>query len=414
MKSSRKALATVAVHAGSKTPPSVTRPKVSPIYASSVFSFDRLDQIDEVYEGQSLGYVYSRMRNPGLDALEEAVASLEGGTSAVAFASGMAAISASVMANVAAGDHVLAADVLYGGTYSLFRDELPRRGVSITFVDISDIDAVKSQMRSNTKILYCETISNPIMEVADLETLAVVAHEAGALLVVDNTFASPILCQPISYGADIVLHSGTKYLNGHSDGMSGVAVTKSTDADRIRSYGTTYGPTLSPFDAFLLLRGIRTLALRVERQCENAMRLAEFLESHPAVTLVHYPGLPSSATHGLALKYLTCGFGGMLSLEVEGGLDGAKILIDSLEMVELVPSLAGVSTTVSHPGKTSHRAIPPAERESLGVGNGLIRVSVGIEAYRDILDDFSRALDAVQEALLSQSDRMDLKRKGCR
>ncbi len=395
MKSCQKTLATVAVHAGSRISASVTRPKVSPIYASSVFSFDRLDQIDEVYEGRNPGYVYSRMRNPGVDALEEAVASLEGGSSAVAFASGMAAISASIMANVKAGDHVLAADVLYGGTHTLIKEELPRRGVSTALVDVNDIGAVKARVKPNTAIIFCETISNPTMQVADLKALADIAHEAGSLLVVDNTFASPILCQPLSYGADIVVHSGTKYLNGHSDVMSGLAVVKAQSGDKIRSYGVTYGATLSPFDAWLLLRGIRTLSLRMERQSENAMRLARFLESHPKVTVVHYPGLPSSRFHALALEYLTGGFGGMLSFEVKGGLNGAKSFIDALDMVELVPSLAGVSTTVSHPGKTSHRAIPLVEREPLGVGDGLIRVSVGIEGYKEILDDFRRALEAV-------------------
>jgi len=400
----RKGVATKAVHVASKAPFSVTRPKVPPIYTTSVFTFDYLDQVDEVYEGKAKGYVYSRMRNPGIDLVEEAVAELENGEEAVAFSSGMAAIVSAILARVRAGDHVVASNVIYGGTYSFLHDEIPLRGVDVTFVDTNDLAAVKAAMRPETKILYCETISNPLMEVADVASLAEMAHKKGAYLYVDNTFASPVLCRPLEYGADVVLHSGTKYLNGHSDVTVGVAVIGPSRTDgaqagelrnlagRIRSLASTYGSVPSPFDAWLLLRGIRTLPLRMEKHSKNAMRLASFLEAHPGVTKVHYPGLKSSPYHHLAGKYLEGGFGGMLSFEVKGGLDGARRVIDCLRMVELVPSLAGVSTTVSHPGKTSHRSIPLAEREKFGVGDGLIRVSVGIEDYEDIEEDFREAL----------------------
>ncbi|HHW26356.1 MAG TPA: aminotransferase class I/II-fold pyridoxal phosphate-dependent enzyme [Firmicutes bacterium] len=404
MKDRRKSVATISVHAGSRPPESVTRPKVPPIYATSVFSFDYLDQIDEVYGGSARGYVYSRMSNPGIDLLEEAVAQLEDGGDAVAFASGMAAITTAVLASVSDGDHVLSARTLYGGTYTFFQDDLPKRGVSVTFVDINDLPSAREALRPETKVVYCETISNPTMEVADLPALAEMAHEAGALLMVDNTFASPVLCRPLTLGADVVIHSGTKYLNGHSDGLSGVlAVARESDdvpprqglAKRIRSMAEAYGPTPSPFDAWLLLRGIRTLSLRVQRHSENALKLARFLESHPKVTTVHYPGLESSTHHEVAKRVLSGGFGGMLSFEVTGGLEGARRFIDSLEMVELVPSLAGVSTTVSHPGKTSHRSIPLEERSPYGIGDGLIRVSTGIEDYADIEADFAQALENV-------------------
>lgn len=404
MKDRRKSVATISVHAGSRPPESVTRPKVPPIYATSVFSFDYLDQIDEVYGGSARGYVYSRMSNPGIDLLEEAVAQLEDGGDAVAFASGMAAITTAVLASVSDGDHVLSARTLYGGTYTFFQDDLPKRGVSVTFVDINDLPSAREALRPETKVVYCETISNPTMEVADLPALAEMAHEAGALLMVDNTFASPVLCRPLTLSADVVIHSGTKYLNGHSDGLSGVlAVARESDdvpprqglAKRIRSMAEAYGPTPSPFDAWLLLRGIRTLSLRVQRHSENALKLARFLESHPKVTTVHYPGLESSTHHEVAKRVLSGGFGGMLSFEVTGGLEGARRFIDSLEMVELVPSLAGVSTTVSHPGKTSHRSIPLEERSPYGIGDGLIRVSTGIEDYADIEADFAQALENV-------------------
>jgi len=396
MKRRPKGIATTAVHAGTKVPESVTMPKVPPIYAASVFSFDSLAQLDEVWEGRSKGYVYSRMRNPGIDLLEETVNSLEDGAGAVGFASGMAAITVSALSVLSAGDHVVSAKVLYGGTYSFFHDELPRRGVSTTFVDVNNLEEVRAAMRPNTRLLYFDTISNPLMEVADLDALASIAHESGAILAVDNTFASPVLCRPLEHGADLSIHSGTKYLNGHSDVTSGVAVGKDPElVAKVRSLASMYGPVPSPFDAWLMMRGIRTIDLRIRKCSENALALARFLAGHPKVAVVHYPGLPSSPYKALADKYLSGGYGGMLSFAVHGGLEGARKVIDSLEMVELVPSLAGAATTVSHPAKTSHRGVPPAEREASGVGDGLIRVSVGIEDYADIEADFAEALKQV-------------------
>ena len=371
-------------------------PKVPPIYAASVFSFDTLSQLDEVWEGRSKGYVYSRMRNPGIDLLEEAVNSLECGAGAVAFASGMAAITVSLLSVLSSGDHVVSAKVLYGGTYTFLHDELPKRGVSTTFVDVNNLAEVKSAMTPSTKVIYCETVSNPLMEVADLTPLAYIAAAGDAILVVDNTFASPVLCKPLDFGADVSIHSSTKYLNGHSDVTGGVAIAKYEPlAAKIRSLASLYGPVPSPFDAWLILRGIRTIDLRVKRCSENALRLAAFLATHPKVAAVYYPGLCSSPHHMRGEQYLGGGFGGMLSFEAKGGLDGARKIIDSLEMAELVPSLAGVSTTVSHPAKTSHRGLPAAERIASGVADGLIRVSVGIEDYADIEDDFEQALKQV-------------------
>ena len=399
MKLNPGSTATRAVHAGAQPPRSVTVPKSAPIYASSVFSFDSLAQLDDVYSGNAPGYVYSRMKNPGIDLLEEAVQTLEDGAAAVAIGSGMAAITLSILAQVSAGDHVVAAGVLYGGTYDFLRNELPRRGVSTTFVVANDLDAVQAAMRPHTRVVYCETISNPLMTVADLSALAGIAHRGGARLVVDNTFATPVLCKPLGFGADVSVHSGTKYLNGHSDVTGGVAITADRVlGDSIRSLAGTYGPVLSPFEAWLMLRGIRTLDLRVGKCSENALKLARFLSRHPKVTAVHYPGLETSPDRKMAERYLDTarGFGGMLSFEVRGGLDGARSLIDALDLVKLVPSLADVSTTVSHPGKTSHRDIPVAEREAYGVGDGLIRVSAGIEDYRDVEDDFAKALDKVK------------------
>lgn len=393
---------TRAVHAGSKVPESSTSPKVAPIYATSVFSFDRLDLIDEVYLGEKPGYVYTRMRNPGYDMVEEAVASLEGVPHALVFSSGMAAITLGILAAVEAGDKVVSANVLYGGTHTFLKDELPRRGVQAVFVNINDLDEVRGAVSGGTKVLYCETISNPLMEVADLEALAEIAHSAGALLMVDNTFASPVHCRPASFGADVVIHSATKYLNGHSDvTMGALAAEDRSDLhkeywSRLQSLLSLYGPVPSPIDSWLLLRGIRTLGVRMERHSQNALELAKFLEGHKNVERVFYPGLESSPYHNLGKKYLSSGFGGMLSFEVKGGLEGARRFVDALKMTELVPSLAGVATTVSHPAKTSHRSLTAQEKEACGVRDSLIRVSCGLEHFEDIRLDFSRALDQVK------------------
>lgn len=397
MKRKPRSPATRAAHAGARVPESRSLPKVAPIYASSVFSFESLAQLDEVWEGVSPGYVYSRMQNPTVELLEEAVNTLEDGKGAVAFASGMAAITLSVLSQVSQGDHVVAAKVLYGGTHTFLSRELTRRGVEATFADVGKLDQVRAAMVPNTKVVYCETISNPLMEVADLARLAEIAHNSGAVLMVDNTFASPVLCRPLEYGADLSIHSATKYLNGHSDVTGGIAVADDEAlAGEIRSLATMYGPVPSPFDAWLTLRGLRTVELRVRKCSENAVRLARFLDRHPKVARVHYPGLEGSPHRALGEQYLDRGFGGMLSFEVQGGLSGACEVIDHLDMVELVPSLAGVTTTVSHPGKTSHRGIPLAERAFCGVGDGLIRVSVGIEDYADIEKDFEHALDTLR------------------
>ncbi len=386
---------TLSVHAGAKACPSDTRPKVSPIFASSVWSFDSLAQIDDVYEHRAPGYVYSRISNPGVEQLEHSVALLEGTEAAAAYSSGMAAIAMALLAELKAGDHVVAHQVLYGGTYTLFINEMDRFGVETSFADFTDMASVRAAMRPNTKVLYLETICNPLMEVIDISEVAAMAAKVGAKVYVDNTFASPVHFQPLLAGADVVIHSATKYLNGHSDITGGVVAANREFIDRVKKVGAVYGPTLSPFDAWLVLRGIKTLALRMERHSANAMQLAEFLAAHPKVTQVHYPGLPSSKTYAAAQKLLVGGYGGMLSFVVTGGVEAAHKVIDGLQLTELVPSLAGPSTTVSHPGKTSHRAIPLAERQVYGVGDDLIRVSVGIESIDDIVADFAQALARV-------------------
>lgn len=390
-----KKIATLAVHAGSKNLPSVTEAKVAPIYASSVWSFESLNQLDEVWEGRETGYIYSRMGNPTVHQLEQAVSQLEGGESAAAYGSGTAAIAVALMAGLNPGDHVVAHQVLYGGIYALLKNELAKFGIETSFVDFTDLKALRAAMKDNTRVLYLETICNPLMEVADIPEIAAIAHAKGSKVFVDNTFASPVHCRPLELGADVVMHSATKYLCGHSDVTAGAVIGSNEFIKKVKGIGTAFGPTLSPFDAWLVLRGIKTLALRMERHSSNALALAKYLIGHPKVTDVHYPGLTSSTTALQAQHVLTGGYGGMLSFTVAGGLVGARAVIDTLEMAELAPSLAGTATTTSHPGKTSHRSIPRAEREEYGVGDGLVRVSVGIEDIQDIIADFTRALSRI-------------------
>ncbi len=389
-------LDTIAVHAGTHEPESVTRSKVAPIFATSVWSFDRLSLIDDIYEQREPGFVYSRMANPTVQQLEQVVSRLDGAGGAIAYASGMAAIAVALLAELKQGDHVVAHHVLYGGTYALLKNELPKLGITTTFIDFNDLDAVKKAVQPQTRVLYAETICNPLMEVVDIPAIVAIAKKSGAKVYVDNTFATPIICRPLGHGADVVLYSATKYLNGHSDVTAGVIVSDAAFIGKARAVGTIYGPTLSPFDAWLTIRGLRTLPLRLERQSQNALALAKFLAGHPKVTRVNYPGLDSSPTRTIADRILTGDYGGMLSFTVVGDdLAGARTVIDGLEMTELVPSLAGLATTTSHPGKTSHRAIPVAERSAYGVGDGLIRVSVGIEGIEDIIADFDQALAKV-------------------
>ena len=390
-----KKIATLAVHAGSKNPPSISDAKVAPIYASSVWSFDSLNQLDEVWEGREPGFVYSRMANPTVQQLEQAVCQLEGGDGAAAYGSGTAAIAVALMAGLNPGDHVVAHQVLYGGIFGLLKHEFAKLSIETSFVDFTDLSAIQRAIKSNTKVLYLETICNPLMEVADIPEIAAIAHGRGVKVFVDNTFASPVHCRPRELGADVVMHSATKYLCGHSDVTAGVVVGDSDFIKKAKATGTAFGPTLSPFDAWLVLRGIKTLAIRMERHSSNALALARYLSSHPKVSAVHYPGLASSPTALQAQHVLSGGYGGMLSFTVAGGLAGARAVIDTLEMAELAPSLAGAATTTTHPGKTSHRSIPRAEREEYGVGDGLVRVSVGIEDIQDIIADFTRALSRI-------------------
>jgi cystathionine beta-lyase/cystathionine gamma-synthase len=384
---------TRAVRAGKAASRPVTIPTVNPIYQTSVFTFSSLEQLDEAFSGQPGGYIYSRNHNPNHTALEQALAELEGGEAAVCTASGMSAILVACLAHASAGERLLVTRDCYGGTQVQFAQDLARLGIEVQFIDFSDLEQVEQALRDGTRLVYLETISNPLMKVVDIAAISRLAHQQGALVLVDNTFASPYVCRPLELGADLVIHSLTKYINGHSDVMGGVVIGAADLIHPVQRVATSLGPTPSPFDSWLILRGIKTLALRLERHCQNALRLAAMLEQHPAVQAVHYPGLPSNPQHQLAAQQFQAGFGGMLSFEVAGGSEGAEAVIRALQLVDLVPSLAGVTTTISHPAKTSHRGLSPEQRQALGIGEGLIRVSTGLEAFADLEADFRQALD---------------------
>jgi len=374
----------------------VSVPKVLPIYMSSVFSFDDVPSLDAVYAKEADGYVYSRMSNPGTDAAEEVLAAAEEAEGALVFSSGMAAIINAIIANVQAGDHIVSSPVLYGGVYDYFKHELPRFGVEVTFVDFEDTAALESAILPNTKIVYTETISNPLMEVMDLPAIGKIAHAHGCKFVVDNTFATAAVAQPLKLGADIVVYSTTKYLGGHSDLIGGAVVANKENIDQIRRCFTLYGAIMGPFEAWLLCRSLRTLDLRMEQHSKNALKVAQFLEKHPKVERVYYPGLESSRYKALADKMFVNGrCGGMLSADIINGEAGASALIKACKTIKFVPSLAGFSTTISYPAKTSHRAYSPEDMKAAGISMGQLRFSIGIEDPDDIIAELDEALAEV-------------------
>lgn len=396
-----KKIRTRLVHAGEtelakKLNQSVSVPKVLPIYMSSVFSFDDVPSLDAVYEGEADGYVYSRMSNPGTDAVEEILAAAEGADGALVFASGMAAIVTAIIGNVQNGDHIVSSPVLYGGVYDYFKNELPRFGITVTFVDFEDTNALREAIRPNTKIIYTETISNPLMEVVDIPKVSEIAHEHGCKVIVDNTFATAAVARPLELGADIVVYSATKYLGGHSDLIGGAIVSDKENILNLKHYSTLYGAIMSPFDAWLLARSLRTLDLRMKQHSENALKVARFLENHPKVEKVYYPGLENSPYKALADQMFIDGrCGGMLSADIIHGEAGASALIKACETIKFVPSLAGVTTTISYPAKTSHRAYSPEDMAKAGISMGQLRFSIGLEDADDIIAELAVALEEV-------------------
>lgn len=386
----------VAARALERVVPSSSRPAVAPIEPAAVYCFDDLAHVDRVWEGREAGFVYARQGHPNAAALEGVIAELEGAEAGLAAGSGLGVVLALVLAAAGPGDAVVAAEELYGGTRRLLGDELARFGIRTLFVPARDLDAVAGALRDpGAKLLLVETVTNPLCRVVDVPALARLARDSGVPLVVDNTFLSPVLYRPLLDGATVVVHSASKFLGGHADLIAGVAAGPADWLAGARRRIVALGLHLDPFSAWLLLRGMQTLAVRVERQADNAARLARYLAGHPAVTGVFYAGLPEDPDHALARRLLPRGPGAMLAFAVRGGREAVDRLLRALRMVRLAPSLGDVMTSVSYPAATSHRGLSPEERRRLGIGDDVIRVSVGIEAFDDIRDDFERALAAV-------------------
>ena len=375
---------TRAIHVGQEPDPR-TGAVVVPIYQTSTYIQDEL--------GRHKGYEYARGDNPTREALEQNVTSLEGGVAGHAFASGMAAIS-TLMTLVEAGDHVVASRNVYGGTYRYFTKILERYDLEFSWVDTSDLDAVAAAMTERTKLVFVETPTNPLMEITDLAGAAKIAHAGGALLAVDNTFLSPRFQRPLELGADVVTHSTTKFLNGHSDSIGGVLVTSKPEiAEWFGFVQMSVGAILSPFDSFLVSRGLKTLAVRMDRHEANGRAVARLLDEHPKVGRVLYPGLPSHPGHEIQ-KRQASGFGALITFELPD-YAAAKTFLDRLQVMTLAESLGGVETLISHPASMTHASVPPEEKAKLGIGDGLVRVSVGLEDLQDLIDDLERALAAI-------------------
>jgi cystathionine gamma-lyase len=381
--SSTQALGTRAIHAGQHPDPS-TGAIMTPIYATSTYVQES--------PGKHKGYEYSRTQNPTRMAYERCVADLEGGVAGFAFASGLGAAS-TVLDLLDSGSHVIAMDDLYGGTYRLF-EKVRRRsaGLDFSFIDLNDASALKAALKPNTKMIWGETPTNPMLKLVDLAKVAAFAKKHRLILVVDNTFCSPMLQRPLEFGADLVLHSATKFINGHSDMVGGLVVAGSKElAEQMGFLQNSVGAVAGPFDSFLAMRGLKTLHLRMKAHCANAMELASWLEKHPAIERVLYPGLKSYAQHALAKRQMD-GFGGIISIEVKGGLKKAKRMLERCELFALAESLGGVESLIEHPAIMTHASVPAANRKRLGISDSLVRLSVGVEDVADLRDELERAL----------------------
>lgn len=373
-----------------------------PIYQTANFAGSSPEDFLERSSRPRHPEFYTRYRNPNAAQVETVLASLEGAEAALLVGSGMGAVSLSVLGLIEHGMHIVAQTCHYGGTITLLRDVLPRFGVTFTQVDQRDTSAFAAAMRPNTKLVLVESPSNPGMWLTDLQAVADIAHAHGALTIIDGTFATPLNQRPLQSGIDIVVHSATKYFGGHSDLIAGVILSKSELIDRIWNTHVILGAAIGPFDAWLILRGLRTLSLRVQRHNENAMALATFLESHPAVRAVHYPGLKSHPQHALACRQMT-GFGGMLSFDVEGGCERANTVLSRLQLPRIAASLGGVESLVVHPAANFAHYLSESEALSAGITPGLIRVSAGLEDAADLIADFDRALSGTQEAATAKT-----------
>lgn len=393
----KRHLSTRVIHAGQHPDPATGAVSV-PIYQSSTFAFRDADEGAARFQGTDPGYKYTRLGNPTVAALEASVADLEGGCGALAAATGMAAVNAVYFALLGQGVHVVGTDALYGPSRLVLETEYSRYGVGSTFVDTTDLENLRRALRPETSVVYIESPSNPTLKLTDIAASAEIAHAHGALLVVDNTFASPLLQRPIELGADVVVHSVTKFINGHTDVVGGMVVAKDpTLLARLRKVHTTLGGTMDPHQAWLVLRGIKTLALRLERAQANAQAIAAYLEADPRVAWVSYPGLASHPQYELGRRQMA-GPGAVLSFGVRGGFAAAKTMIESVKLATLAVSLGGIETLIEHPASMTHTSLPRAEREAAGITDDLVRLAVGCEDERDLLADLDQALAASQHS----------------
>lgn len=415
--------ATLAVHGGQEPDP-VTGARAVPIYQTTAYTFKNTDHAARLFGLEEDGNIYSRIMNPTTDVFEKRTAALEGGIAALAFASGHAAIFATILNLAQAGDEIVSSSALYGGTYNLFAYNLPRYGIKVHFVDSDRPENFSKAITPNTKAIYAECIGNPKADILDIEAVAAIAHENGLPLIVDSTFATPYLCRPIAFGADIVLHSATKFLGGHGTSMGGVVVDagkfdwnsgkfpllsepdpsyhglryaedvgKAAFITRLRCQMLRdLGACISPFNSFMLLMGLETLHLRMQRHVDNALAVAEFLEQHPGVGWVSYPSLSSSPQHEKALKYFPLGAGAIFTFGIKGGLKAGKTFIDALKLFSLVANVGDAKSLVIHPASTTHSQLTPEQMKSAGVQPDLIRISVGIEDVKDLIADLDQAL----------------------
>lgn len=391
-----KGIGTIAIHAGQHKNPFGAL--ATPIYQTSTFVFDSTEQGGARFAGKEDGYIYSRLGNPTVAVAEAKVAALEEGEAAAATSSGMGAISSVLWTLLKAGDHVIADKILYGCTFALLAHGMTRYGVEVDFIDTSDLEEVKKHMKENTRVVYLETPANPNLKISDIEEIAKIAHtNSKTMVVVDNTFATPYLQKPLKLGADIVVHSATKYINGHGDVIAGFAVGKKKIIDEIKLFGIKdmTGSVLGPIEAHLIIRGLKTFEIRMQRHCDNAQKVAEFLEKHPKIDKVYYPGLIKHPGHEIAKKQMK-GFGGIMSFELKGGFEAGKTLLNNVKLCALAVSLGDTETLIQHPASMTHSAYSKEELKEAGIPEGLVRLSVGLENVEDIIEDLEQALNQVK------------------
>jgi methionine-gamma-lyase len=400
MKTSSKNFSTRAIHHG-YNPLDHQGALTPPLHLTSTFAFDSAEAGGEMFAGERPGYIYSRISNPTLDLLEQRIAVLEGAEAGLALASGMGAITAALWTLLSPGDEVIVDKTLYGCTFAFMRHGLSKFGITITHVDMTDPAKLAALISEKTRVVYFETPANPNMRLVDIEAISKIAHASGATVVVDNTYATPFLTRPIELGADIVVHSATKYLGGHGDVVAGLLVGRAEQVSEIRMFGMKdmTGAVMAPFNAMLILRGLKTLALRMERHCENARQVAAMLEASQGVAKVHYPGLVSFEQHELALRQMP-GFGAMIAFELDGGIEAGRRLMNRLAMIGRAVSLGDAESLIQHPASMTHSTYTAEERAEHGISDGLIRLSVGLEDVDDIIDDLAQALsdDSVRAA----------------